>query len=170
VRFLLIQSAVFSLLSATATANDLSPFRDVVPAALNISYAHEMGYSADVVLANRKVTYRLFDGSAQVKTITVEPTLNQWSTFVHDLNSARVFAWNGHYAAPELARDGGYFWSFEIQLDNRHFGTDGRCCFPPNDDLLPSKDVWGSIPFSSMAAAVSRLVGHEFPFGDADVH
>ncbi|MEI9998647.1 MAG: hypothetical protein WDO13_05505 [Verrucomicrobiota bacterium] len=147
-----------------------APFPDRIPSLLKISSSHDMGSTAEVSLANGVVTYRLVTGGSHVvKEIAVRPTLEQWSAFIRQLNDAKVYQWEPVYKGPLLAMDGGFYWSVEIQFEERHFGSSGNTAYPPDGDLRNPGTKSGHAAFDLFNEAVSHLIGHDYPHSESDL-
>ena len=146
---------------AFAAIGDSQPFSDLVPATLHVYYGHDMGTVAELELKDRKIVCRSNHGEQWVH---IQPTLDQWSKFIAELNAAKVYKWQDHYLnRMPVARDGNFRWSFEIQIGDRHFASDGDTDFPLDGDVVAQKQPSDHISFELMLKAVSELIGRDFP-------
>ncbi len=127
---LLISGLIYSYVGVAIVAADPNPFPLLIPAALKISYTHDMGGSAEVELRDRKLVYKTNSLGGTPASGFVEPTIEEWSKFISELNAAKVYKWDEHYKASRTADDGGFYWSVEIQIGERHFASDGNTAVP----------------------------------------
>ena len=122
-----------------------------------------MGGSAEVELKDRKVSYKVSSITEGEKSGFVEPTIEQWAKFISELNAAKVYRWDEHYKGVRMADDGGFYWSFEIQLGERHFASDGNTGVPEVGDEKSANDPRLHLSYDRFNQAVSHLIGHDFP-------
>lgn len=136
------------------------PFPPAKFTALYLEYDKSNGIIT-VQLSGDTLIYKITDRAGKViDQATIQPSGDDWFTFIQALNNAKVYKWAPKYEYPGQ----GPSWVIDLTMNDRKFYSEGTDDFPKNgDESQPQADpkAGPSIPFLLYWNAVLALCGKD---------
>lgn len=132
----------------------------MAPEELDIDIGGHMAPNARIRWENKALHYQHNNGPLFDNKI-INPSEEQWDTFLKRLEELRVWDWEENYHANILD---GIQWSIEMSFADRSIKSWGSNCYPANNhnDKLSSQEGKRTELFNNFLVAVSELIGEKF--------